>query len=111
MFEEADPDGSAVEDNDEGARDLRTVELTTREVSLLLEYGYPFSAEERKLRASKVVDGIHRVRMGSYWIEMMLADLVRSAKEIRSRRLLDELDELYSVLEFSLNEARWTPLR
>jgi hypothetical protein len=34
------------------------------------------------------------VRLAAYWIEMMLADLVRSAKEIRSRRLLDKLDEL-----------------
>lgn len=40
--------------------------------------------------------GLSRViSHGSYWIEMMLADLVRSAKEICSRRLL-ELDELYS---------------
>lgn len=111
MFEEADPGGSASESTDGHERDLRTVELTTREVSLLLKYGYPFFAEERKLRASEAVDGIHRVRLGAYWIEMMLADLIRSAKEIRSRRLLDELDELYSVLELSLNNARGTPLR
>jgi hypothetical protein len=49
--------------------------------------------------------------VGAYWIELMLGDLVRSAKEIRSRRLLDELDELYSVLEHSLNAGRGTPLR
>jgi hypothetical protein len=111
MFEETDPEESGRKDNDDQERDLRTVELTTREVSLLVKYGYPFSAEERKLCASKAVDGIHQVRMGAYWIEMMLADLVRSAKEIRSHRLLDELDELYSVLESSLNNNRGTPLR
>jgi hypothetical protein len=63
------------------------------------------------LRASKAVGGIHRVRLGSYWIELMLGDLVRSGKEIRSRRLLGELDELYSVLESSLNAGGGTPLR
>ncbi len=41
----------------------------------------------------------------------MLGDLVRSAKEIGSRLLLDELDELYLVLEHSLNSGRGTPLR
>src|SRR5882672_7246027 len=98
MFEEGDRKESSSEDGEGGDKDSRTVELTTREVSLLLKYGYPFSAEERKLRSSEAVDGIHRVRMGSYWIELMLGDLVRSAKEIRSHRLLDEIDELYSVL-------------
>lgn len=87
------------------------MELTTREVSLLLKYGYPFRDEEQKLRASKAVGGIHRVRLGEYWIELMLGDLVRSAKETSSHRLLDELDELYSVLESSLNSGRGTPLR
>jgi hypothetical protein len=111
MFEGTDATGSAAKDDDDRDKDLRTVELTTREVSLLLKYGYPFFGEEQKLRASKAVDGMHRVRLGSYWIEMMLADLVRSAKEIRSRRLLDELDELYSVLDLSLNNVHGTPLR
>jgi hypothetical protein len=40
--------------------DLRTVELTSREVSLLLKYGYPFRDEEQKLRSSRAVEGIHR---------------------------------------------------
>jgi hypothetical protein len=111
MFEGDDPDGSASKEDDGRGKDLRTVELTTREVGLLLEYGYPFRDEEHKLRASKAVGGIHRVRLGAYWIELMLGDLVRSAKEISSRRLLDELDELYSVLECSLDRGRGTPLR
>lgn len=111
MFEGGEPEGSSGKDDDGQGRDLRTVELTTREVSLLLKYGYPFADEERKLRASQPEGDIHRVRLGAYWIELMLGDLVRSAKEIRSPRLLDELDELYSVLEYSLNSNRGTPLR
>jgi hypothetical protein len=111
MFEGDDPDKSASKDDEGRGKDLRTVELTSREVSLLLRYGYPFRDEEQKLRASKAVGGIHRVRLGAYWIELMLGDLVRSAKEISSRRLLDELDELYSVLESSLNSGNGTRLR
>jgi hypothetical protein len=33
---------------------------------------------------------------------MMLADIVRSARKIRSRALLEELDELCSVLHCAL---------
>lgn len=82
--------------------DLRTLELTTRERDLLLRYGYPFPDAEQALRQSEPVDGFHRVRIGTFWIERMLGDLARSEKEIRSRRLLEELDELYSVLESAL---------
>ena len=111
MFGEAPPGGAPGQDDKVQGKDLRTLELTSREMSLLLEYGYPFPDEEQALRASKPVGGIHRVRLGAYWIELMLGDLVRSAKEIRSRRLLDELDELYSALEHSLSAGRGTPLR
>lgn len=111
MFEGADPEGSAGKDDEGRGGDLRTLELTSREVSLLLKYGYPFRDVEQKLRSSKAVEGIHRVRLGAYWIELMLGDLARSEREIRSRRLLDELDELYAVLESALNMGRGTPLR
>lgn len=85
-------------------RDIRIVELTSREIVLLLEYGYPFPEHERRLRASKAVKGLHRVRIGAYWIELMLADLVRSAKEIGSGSLLQEIDALYSALQYALTQ-------
>jgi hypothetical protein len=84
---------------------LRTLELTSREVSLLLKYGYPFPNEEQKLRDSMAVEGYHRVSIDAYWVEMMLADLSRSAREVRSRRLLQELDALCSVLECAMSSG------
>jgi hypothetical protein len=86
----------------EHPRDLHTLELTTREVKLLLKYGYPFEDEQKALRASRAVKGYHRVRIGAYWIEMMVADLIRSAKELRTPSLLDEIDALCDVLENAL---------
>lgn len=80
------------------------MELTPRELALLLEYGYPFSDQERKLRGSKAVKGWHGVRIGAYWIELMIADLVRSAKEIDDGALLEELDAVCSALEYALTE-------
>ncbi len=91
-------------DPPEHPRDLRTLELTTREVKLLLKYGYPFDEQEKTLRASRAVKGCHRVRIGAYWIEMMVADLVRSAKKLRSPSLLEEIDALCDVLENALTD-------
>jgi hypothetical protein len=81
---------------------LRTVELTPRERRLLLKYGYPFPEQEETLRESKAVRGYHRVRIDAYWIEMMLADIVRSARQISNRALLEELDALCSTLDCAL---------
>jgi len=92
------------DDPSEHPRDLRTLELSARELKLLLKYGYPFDEQEKTLRASRAVKGCHRVRIGAYWIEMMVADLIRSAKELRSPSLLEELDALCDVLENALTD-------
>ena len=84
------------------SKNLRALELTAREVKLLLKYGYPFQEAQQALSSSRAVRGYHRVQIDAYWIEMMVADLVRSAKELRSRPLLDELDALCDVLENAL---------
>ena len=94
---------------DEQDSEPRTLELTPRELGLLLKYGYPFPDEAQKLRDSKAVQGYHRVPIDAYWIEMMLADVVRSAKTIRSASLLEELDTLCSVLDCAL--ANRGPIR
>jgi len=103
--------GSAVAGMSAHESDLRTIEMTPRERDLLLEYGYPFSDEEQKLRGSRAVKGFHRVRIGAYWIELMVADLSRSMREIRNRALLEELDALCSALEFALSSDRQVRLR
>ena len=90
---------------------LPTIELTSRELGLLLEYGYPFEEQEQILRASRAVRGFHRVRIDSFWIEMMLADIIRSAREIANRRLLDELDGVCGALEVALSGAHRVRLR
>ena len=66
MFEGSNPEGSTGRDDEDRDKDLRTVELTSHEVSLLLEFGYPFRDEERKLRASKAIGGTHKVCLGAY---------------------------------------------
>lgn len=99
-----------MDDPGDEERNLRTVELTPREVELLIEYGCPWPKLEERLRASRAVRGYHRLPINAYWIEMMIADVVRSAKEIRSRRLLEELEALCSSLERALGPGAWRAL-
>ncbi len=93
------------------SKKVPTIELTSRELHLLLEYGYLFEEQAQILRASKAVRGFHRVRLDSFWIEMLLGDVIRSAREITNRRLLDELDGVCGALEWALSEAHRVGLR
>lgn len=76
-----------------------TLRLTKREVALVLKYGYPFPEEAELLRSSKVENGVHVAHIDEYWVSMWIADIIRSAKEIRDQSLLEELDALCNVLE------------
>ena len=98
----ADPD-----DIDNAPADLRLLELTQRELQLLLKYAFPFPEQAEVLRTSQAKNGFHLVQMGNYWISLLIGDLVYSAQKIRSQRLLEELDALCCVLETAQNN----PLR
>jgi len=89
-----------------------TLELTPRELVLLLEYGSPFPEQRQKLRDSKAVKGYRRVPIDAVWTEMMLVDIVRSAREIDNPELLEEdLDALCSALDCALASDRRIRLR
>lgn len=90
---------------DKAVADPRTLQLTPRELQLLLKYGYPFPEEEELLRSSKIKKGLHNLQVDAYWIGMWIADIVRSAKTIRSQRALEELDALCDVLEAAENNV------
>jgi hypothetical protein len=79
--------------------DPLTVKLSNREVELLLRYGYPFEEVKEQLEAFKGRKGPHHLKIGAFYPSMMIADLVRSAKAIRSDAVLEEIDSLCSVLE------------
>lgn len=79
--------------------DRRPLHLTKRELELLLKYGYPDPDHAEQLRSSPLRNGMHRTHVDAFWIPMWTADIVRSAKTIRSQQLLEELDALCDVLE------------
>jgi len=89
-----------------------TVELSQREVKLLLRYGYPFEEAKEQLEAFKDRKGTHRLKIDTFYLSMTIADLVRSAKTIRSDAVLEEIDALCSVLESAeQNEPRIRSVR
>jgi hypothetical protein len=80
--------------------DLISVTLTQREAQLLLCYGYPFEREETQLRSFEGRTGFHVLKVSSFYLSHLIADLIYSARKIRSDPLLlEELDELCGALE------------
>ena len=79
--------------------DERLVQLTQREVELLLRYAYPLEAEAAKLRACKPRKGWYEVQIGAYWLSHWIGDISYSIRNVRSAGLREELDALCCVLE------------
>jgi hypothetical protein len=79
--------------------DERLLQLTQREVELLLRYAYPFEAEAGKLRASKPRKGWYDVQIGAFWLSQWIGDLSYFISNVRSVGLREELDALCCVLQ------------
>jgi len=74
--------------------DERLVQLTRREVELLLRYAYPFEAETAKLRACKPRKLWYDIQIGAFWLSQWIGDLSYSIRNVRSTGLREELDAL-----------------
>ena len=68
-------------------------------MQLLLRYGYPFEEAKAQLEGFNGTKGPYRSKIYSYCLSMMIADLVRSAKTIRTDATLEEIDALCSKVE------------
>jgi hypothetical protein len=81
------------------------IEITGREASLILKYGYPFPEHAIVFNKAAGKDGFHRVTIGKFWLEMIVGDLCRSIKEVRSLSLREELDALCECLENAMRNS------
>ena len=68
--------------------------LSAYERGLIWDYGYPFAELKHQLQVLAKDDDERLVTIDPYFLDHLLADLVRSMKRADSR-VLDELDELY----------------
>lgn len=81
------------------------VEITGREASLILKYGYPFPDQATAFEKVAGKKGYHRVTIGEFWLEIIVGDLCRSIKEVRSLPLQEELDALCDSLETAMGNS------
>ena len=82
------------------------IELSSRQVDLLLRYGYAFEDEEKQLKeCSEKSDEWHVLVSDDFYAPRLIGDLVYSAKKIRNESVLDELDELCDVIDTSMMRA------
>lgn len=78
------------------------IEISEREASLILRYGYPFPDQVPAFAAVAGKAGFHRLMIDNFWLEMLVGDLSRSTQEVRSAALQEELDSLCVTLETAM---------
>ena len=81
------------------------IEISGREAWLILEYGYPFPEQAELFNPISKERGYYSVKVDRYWLEMILEDLCRSYREVKSASLQDELEALCDTLEVSVGHA------
>ena len=78
------------------------IEINQRVAKLILKYGYPFPEQKKLFEAVKNKPGWHSINIDKYWLEIIIGNLCISLKEIRSRTLLEEVNELCDELEMAI---------
>jgi len=82
------------------------VELTGRQVDLLLKYAYPFDFEEEQLlKFEKRKSKYHVLETCDFYGPRLVGDLFHATKNIVGDSLVEELDELASIIETSISIA------
>ncbi|KGJ90464.1 hypothetical protein [Thalassotalea sp. ND16A] len=78
------------------------IELTHTEINLLLKYSAPLpevSEDLQRLQKSAANFEFQTLSIDSFYRDMLVSDLIHSAKSIKSAILLEQFEELISVLE------------
>ena len=78
------------------------IQLTPRERSLILRYGYPFDQIKQTLLAVKSSKRIETVSFDEFEVDLLIGDLCRSINhEEGGLRIQAELDELCTRIEYT----------
>jgi hypothetical protein len=73
--------------------------LNQREVNLLLKYAFPFDQEREQLNSHRDAPGTHAFKVDTFYLSILISDLVYSAKEIKDEGLLEELNRICIAME------------
>jgi hypothetical protein len=80
-------------------REVIDIQLTPRERSLILRYGYPFERIEQALKAVAKSRAIEIVPVDRFELERLIGDLCRSINDMQGGALQDQLLDLCDRLE------------
>ncbi len=86
-----------------------TLRLSAEQRALVWEYGYPFADLKAQLERVAALNEACSVTIEPFYLDHLLADLIRSMKTIRRRALLERLDELYIEIECQAAEQGYSP--
>ncbi len=81
------------------ARETIEIQLTPKERTLLMRYGYPFEGIEQGLNACQSSRDIEIVPMDRFELEHLIGDLCRSINQMKSGPTQNQLLELCDRLE------------
>ena len=82
------------------------IELTSRQVDLLLEYSYPFDNEEEQLKNLQKERGeFHTLKSDDFYAPILIGDICHCAKKVDDEYLLEELDEIADIIEMAISSA------
>ena len=81
------------------------IRISGREANLILNYGYPFPDQVELLKPLSGKRGWHQISIGNYWLELIIGDLCRSIREVKSYSLQEELDSLCDSLEIAIRSG------
>ncbi len=77
------------------------VELSARDRTLILKYGYPFDRIEAAVRAKENSSSLELVSLDRFELRNLIGDLTTSIKQMENDGRQVELDDLIDRLEFS----------
>lgn len=81
------------------ARETIDMELTPKERTLLMRYGYPFEGIEQALKACQSSRKIEVIPINRFELEHLIGDVCWSINHMKIGRTLDQLMELCDRLE------------
>lgn len=89
------------------------IEVTNRQIDLMLEYACPFEKEEKQLKELQKKRGnLHILESCDFYAPRLIGDIAHYAKKVNDEGLLEELIEITEIIDMAISnasrKARWS---
>ena len=84
--------------------DTVRIELTSRQVDLMLEYSCPFEKDEKQLKELRKRRGdFHVLESDDFYAPLLIGDILDVVKKTNDECLLDELIEIGDIIGMAIS--------